>query len=140
MDIVGQIVALAAQRRVTVQINPDGSQPLELARTKAFDYSLFNLRALFDLATLGSDVGTNLFAWQSADGRSIRKALDFMTPYVDPAKVWPYPQITDYSRDDFVPLLRRAGIVYQAPAYEGLLATYYAAVLPADHVQLQNPR
>jgi hypothetical protein len=140
MDVLGQIIGVAAQRRITVQINPDGTQPLELARTKAFDYSLFNLRALFDLATLASEVGTDLFGWQSADGRSIRKTLDFMTPYVDPAKPWPYPQITDYSRDDFIPLLRRAGIRYRAPAYEALLEMYYSALLPADHVQLQNPR
>jgi hypothetical protein len=140
MDVLGQIISVAAQRRITVQINPDGTQPLELARTKAFDYSLFNLRALFDLATLASEAGTDLFGWQSADGRSIRKALDFMTPYVDPTKPWPYPQITDYSRDDFVPLLRRAGIRYASPAYETLLDTYYSALLPADHVQLLNPR
>jgi len=74
------------------------------------------------------------------DGRSLRKALDFLAPYADANKVWPYPQLVMDDRTLLIPLLRRAGIAYKAPAYEQTLEMYYAAALRSHIVQLVHPK
>jgi hypothetical protein len=123
MDLARQIAEAAGRKRIAVQIEPDGRQPLELARTAALGYSRFNLEALFLLATLGEHVGVDLWHYQFPDGRGLTKALDFLLPYmVDPSKPWPYQQIKEINRADFAPLLRQAALVYKEPKYETILA------------------
>src|SRR5262249_18004637 len=108
-------------KRIARQIEPDGRQPLELKRTRSFDYSLVNLRGLFALATLGDRVGVDLWRFQTPDGRGIRKALDWLVPYATGAKKWPNQQITPLRRGAIAPLLRRAAIAYKEDRYERLI-------------------
>jgi len=138
-ELVKTLAESAKQRRIAVQIESDGSQPKELARTKTFDYSMFNLHGLFDLATLARGVGVDLFAYTTSDGRSIRKALDYMVPYADPARKWPGMQITPSKHDEFVELLRRAGIAYHEPVYEQTLQTHFRGTADNDVVQIVYP-
>jgi hypothetical protein len=55
-----QIVETARQKRIALQIEPDGRQPLELVRTKAWGYSNGNLDGLMLLARLAENVGVDL--------------------------------------------------------------------------------
>ncbi|HEV2693310.1 MAG TPA: alginate lyase family protein [Verrucomicrobiae bacterium] len=107
-DVASNIVAEAKEKRVTRQITPDGREPMELARTTSFGYSTFNLRALMDLASIGRAAGVDLWHFQTADGRSILKATEFMAPYVDPGHKWPYQQIHPANQNDLAELLFRA--------------------------------
>lgn len=103
-----EVVLRAEEKRVARQIEPDGRQPLELARTTSFGYSLFNLRALMNLAELGRSAGVDLWHFQTPDGRSILKAVEFMAPYADPKHAWPYQQIHKANRGDLEEILQRA--------------------------------
>jgi len=107
-DMARKIVTEAKEKRVTRQIETDGSQPFELARTTSFGYSCFNLRALMDLSCIGQVVGVDLWHFQTADGRSIQKAAEYMAPYVDPARKWPHQQIHAANQGDLHELLNRA--------------------------------
>jgi hypothetical protein len=123
-----EICAEAATRRIGVQIQPDGKQPLELVRTASFSYSCFNLRALSALAVLGEHVGVDLWKHRAADGRSLVVALDFLVPYLGKnPKPWTMPQIHETNADDVLPVLRAAALATGDVRYESLLKEY------ADH-------
>ncbi|HKI88407.1 MAG TPA: alginate lyase family protein [Draconibacterium sp.] len=80
-------------RRIATQIEPDGSQPKELARTKSLGYSTMNLRGYMHLAIMGNKNGVNLWDFETSDGRSIRKAYQFLLPYAQGKKTWTYQQL-----------------------------------------------
>lgn len=105
-------------QRISSQLNKDGGQPLELARTKALGYSSFNLSALFQLACLSEEVGLDLWSYKDKDGKSIRLALDFLTPYVTGEKKWEHQQIAPYEPGQLVPLYVIAARKYRNPQYE----------------------
>lgn len=120
-DLAKNMINADREKRIARQIEPDGKMPRELQRTKSFSYSAFNLRALIDLASIGQNLGIDLWHYQTTDGRSIRKALDFMAPYVDPNSKWPYQQIEKFGRNSLATLLFRAAPEYPDAHYEILL-------------------
>ena len=92
------ILADARMRLETIiiptQIAVDGRQPLELARTKPYAYSLFNLDVLAALAWLLG--GGELIGWKTPDGRSIGDAIAWMAPYIADKAKWPLPPDIEY--------------------------------------------
>jgi hypothetical protein len=86
-------------KRIAVQVEPDGSQPLELERTKSWDYSVMNLDALVELGILGDRLGCDLWNFRTADGRGIRAALDYLLPYATGKFAWTRTQIVPFKRE-----------------------------------------
>lgn len=119
--IAREIVEKVAAQRLVTHIAPDGSQPYELARTRSWNYSIYNLKALLYLALIGDKTGTNLWAFEDAQGRSLQKAVKFLADYVPEGKSWPYPQITTLQKVDILPLLRYAANKYGLPFCDALL-------------------
>jgi Alginate lyase len=119
---LARATAEAARDRIAWQVEPDGKQPHELQRTRALGYSAFNLVALMTLAEAGMQVGVDLYHYQTKDGRSIRRALDYLAPYADAAREWPHQQINEIgnARRDMAYLLRRASIAFREMKYEEL--------------------
>jgi hypothetical protein len=107
-----------AKKRIASQIEPDGREPLELARTKAYDYSRFNLEALEYLAMLADRVGIDLWNYKTDDGRSIRAALDWLAPYASGEKPWEGKQITEPKMNETVQVYRFASRGLHDPKYE----------------------
>jgi len=70
------------------QIAADGSFPQELRRTKPYGYSLFNLDAMATICQILSTSADNLWKFE-ADGRGMRRAMDYMVPYTRDKKSWP---------------------------------------------------
>jgi hypothetical protein len=116
-DLAKRVIRDAANKRIAVQIESDGRQPLELERTKSLGYSTMNISGLFELARLGESVGVDLWNFQTRDGRSIRKALDFLVPYATGARRWPYKQIAEFKGAEIVPVLLIATEKYRTARY-----------------------
>jgi hypothetical protein len=121
-NLAHAVLAEVGSKRVQTQIEPDGSMPAELARTKSLSYSLFNLKAFFTLAHLGETVNVDLWNYRTADGRSLRVALDWMIPYGIGQKKWTHKQLTKQTFASVAALLHQAARAYHEPAYETMIA------------------
>ncbi|HEY0623946.1 alginate lyase family protein [Sphingomonas sp.] len=101
-SVVNRVDVLAAARErlktviIPAQIAPDGRQPLELARTKPYAYSLFNLDVLAASAWLLSEGKGELIGWRTSDGRSIGQGIAFMAPYIADKGKWPFARDIEY--------------------------------------------
>lgn len=71
------------------QMAHDGSFPRELKRTKPYGYSIFNLDAMTTLCQILSTRQDNLYNFTTADGRSIKKGIEYMAPYIADKSKWP---------------------------------------------------
>jgi len=99
---------------LTNQMAIDGSFPLEIERTKPYAYSLFNLDGAATLAHI-----LNYWTFELNDGRGMRKAIDFMKPFILDKTKWPYAK--DISHWDEQPGRRPfmifAAIMQQQPEW-----------------------
>jgi hypothetical protein len=93
-DFVGDQAKLAACRKqykevfVAKQMGLDGGFPLELARTKPYGYSIFQLDNMVLLCQVLSTKEDNLWLYTLPDGRGIRKAVAFLYPFLADKSKW----------------------------------------------------
>jgi Alginate lyase len=135
-ELAMNILQTARQKRIAAQIEPDGRQPLELARTRAWSYSVGNLNGLMSLARLGDCTRVNLWNYRTADGRSIGKALELLIPFALGERKWAHQQLGEWQPQMLFPLLRRAAIHY--PQYHASLSRL-PEIDAADRSQLLLP-
>jgi hypothetical protein len=121
-ELAKELILKHGRDRIATQIEPDGRQPHELERTRAFDYSRYNILGHQDLAMLGERVGLDLWTYQTDDGRSLRKAIDWLLPYATGEKEWEYQQIAPKKEKEAATVLRRAANAYNDPRYERAIA------------------
>lgn len=117
---------------VPKQMAADGSFPRELARTKPYGYSTFQLGNMVTLCQVLSTPQDNLWQFQLPDGRGIRKAVEFMYPYLADKNKW----LADGRRKDIQawdgwpsqqPLLLFAGLAFHDQKYLDLWSKLSAA-------------
>jgi hypothetical protein len=95
--LTGDEAKLAESRRrfkgvfVAKQMTNDGSFPQELRRTKPYAYSIFQLDNLASLCQVASTPDDDLWKFEAADGRGIKKAMAFLYPYLADKSKWPRP-------------------------------------------------
>lgn len=97
------------------QLAADGSFPKEIARTKPYGYSLFNLDAMYTLAEILSWDNPDIWNYQYRDSLSLKSAVDFMYPYVADKLAWPYQEDVMYF-DDWP--MRHAAFLFAYQAYD----------------------
>jgi alpha-glucosidase (family GH31 glycosyl hydrolase) len=78
------------------QIAADGSFPQELRRTKPYGYSIFNLDAMTTICQLLSTEKDNLWNYATPDGITIKKAIEYLYPFITDKNKWPYKQDVMY--------------------------------------------
>ena len=146
-QFTGDQKELAASRErfkkvfVPEQMAGDGSFPRELARTKPYGYSIFQLDNMATLCQVLSTPRDNLWQFQLPDGRGIRKATEFLYPYLADKNKW----LTDGRRKDVQawegwparqPSLLFAGLAFGEQKYLDLWCKYSAD--PSDEEVRRN--
>ncbi len=96
------------------QMAANGSFPRELARTKPYCYSLFNLDAMCTICRILSTPQDDLWTFKMPDGRCIRLALKFLYPYIVRKSAWPYDHDIEYWK--YWPV-RSASLLFAGLAY-----------------------
>ena len=106
------------KRLISNQMQADGGFTDELNRTKPYIYTLFHLEGYAILCELASSKQENLWTYEGKNG-SIRKAWDFMMPFIKDKSAWNYPP--DVQNFDQVPIQTvghlLAAIAYDDPEY-----------------------
>lgn len=140
-EYVGQKVGEVPQRRINPMIEADGSQPHELIRTKAFGYSVSNLRNFFDTGELGLKVGVDIFSYTNPKGGSLKKALDYLIGYIGREAEWPYEQISGWesTENNLGLLIRRAARIYENQHYQNIWENTFSERLKNDWRLLVEP-
>ncbi len=128
-------------KRISIQIEPDGSQPFELARTKAMSYCIKNIRHLMENAVLAEHFGIDLWTYESEKGASIRLAIQFLIPFLTGEKEFPYQQIggIESHAGEFYKLLLLAADKYEGDIFKEALDVIPATPDVHDIFNLLNP-
>lgn len=112
--------------RIAAQIEPDGSQPHELERTKSLSYSTMNLKAMTINAMLAQQVDVDVLHFE-ADSSSLLQAAEFLKPYVKKEKIWTHQQISEGGWEatiekNVLPLFSLMSSIYEEPIFENVKA------------------
>ncbi len=116
---------------VPVQMATNGGFPLELARTKPYGYSIFQLDNMVTLCQVLSTPTDDLWKFELPDGRGIREAVAYLYPYLADKSKWPLkPDVQAWAAwPSRQPGLLFAGLALGEPAYLELWKK-----LPADPI------
>ncbi len=105
------------------QMAENGSFPLELERTKPYGYSLFNIDAFCNVAEILSTSENNLWAYETPNGQSLKKGMEFIYPYIKDKSRWPFTKDI-YIWDEWP--VRHPSLLFSALAFnkQGYIDTY----------------
>jgi hypothetical protein len=108
-ELAKDVLAAVPERRIRTQVTPEGEQPRELARTRAWTYSLKNLCALLNLADWGRQLDVDVWGYRSDDGRCISRVVDWMMPFALGERPWKHPELGGFQGSAGFLVLARAG-------------------------------
>ncbi len=97
VELAKRQLELAYQRRILAQIDKDGKQPHELARTNGLGYSTYNLEGLCMIANMAKIAGVKIDMWHTkreSGDCALKSACDYLLKYIDSLDGFEYQQIS----------------------------------------------
>lgn len=119
-----KVISEYPSRRLVPQIEPDGKQPLELARVTSFHYSIANLGHMMDMCDLAKLFGISLYSSGPQKG-SIDMAFQYLIPYIDNESKFPYKDETKNWNSEAGTLV---GLIYRASFYNPEMSKKYKEI------------
>lgn len=92
-----RIIQEFPEKRIYKQIEEDGKQPAELARTKAFEYSVYNLEFFITFCSISKAAGIDTY---NSNKDRINAALSYLLQFIGNTENFPYSQITDWRHQE----------------------------------------
>lgn len=111
-EAVRALLSGPAPTLLLAQIAGDGSQPLELSRTRPLHYSAFNLTAWLDVATLAPRLGTDAFAPGTPAAESLHRAVLYLRDHTTEPAAWTHPETGPLPLASLRPVFLRAAAMF----------------------------
>jgi hypothetical protein len=112
-DEAKKVLGDSLPARLDAHITPEGKQPRELARTKSWSYSCFNLKNICKGAVMAQSLGIDLWSHEGEGGRgSLRKAMLYLVPFLKNPEGWAEKQITKFDSKEARVWLNDGAVVY----------------------------
>ena len=102
MNDLARAIIPQTQKRIMSQIAENGAQAHELKRTKPFHYSVFNLLAMSQMATLAEKIDINLWQFPTVQQPRILLAYQFILDNINNPSLWPGSQEKTLNIQDLV--------------------------------------
>lgn len=124
-SLARNICLTAYERRLRTLVDNDGSQPSELRRTKAINYSLYNLKAMIVIASVAERLGFSDY-WGIDEYRNkciLKSAADYLYPFVTGAEEFPFEELhPEQCAAGLASVMRSVLKRYPDTAYENKIA------------------
>ena len=106
------------------QMQPDGSFPKEIARTKPYNYSCFTADNMANICQILSTEEDNLWEFSLPDGRGMKIAVEYIVPFIADINTWPHHRDIQYFEEfpAAFSFLLFAGLAYGKDEYLQLWA------------------
>ena len=116
-DEARKVLGESLPARLDAHITSEGKQPRELARTKSWSYSCFNLKNICKGGVMAQSLGVGFWDHQGPEGRgSLKKAMLFLVPFLKNPGNWPEKQITNFEPKEARHWLNVGAVVYEDEA------------------------
>jgi hypothetical protein len=112
-DEAKKVLGESLPARLDAHITTEGKQPRELARTKSWSYSCFNLKNICKGAVMAQSLGIDLWNHEGEGGRgSLKKAMLYLVPFLKNPDEWSEKQITKFDSKEARVWLNDGAVVY----------------------------
>jgi len=116
-DEAKKVLEESLPSRLDAHITPEGKQPRELARTKSWSYSCFNLKNICKGAVIAQSLGIDLWSHEGEGGKgSLRKAMLYLVPFLKNPEEWSEKQIAKFDSKEARYWLNDGAVVYEDEA------------------------
>jgi hypothetical protein len=142
---LAQTMIKRTKARIDTAINSEGGFKRELGRTRSMSYSCFHSFALFNLVSMGEQIGMDLWNYKTNDGRGFELALEYLAKYLGNTnkKQWPYKEIEGANGDwwnpcnDMLPsVLYHAAKVYKNEKFNTVAEQILGNKLDESRIQI----
>lgn len=137
IEIANNEIAIIKDR-LDKQINPDGSQPFELERTKSWNYVNMNMYGYFLLAKAAENININLWEYKTKQNASVEKTLAWNLPFYSKTKEWEFEQIKDPENRDAIKTLLLGAKIFNKPEYKELAKALDLKKYKTEIIQLTH--
>jgi hypothetical protein len=119
-DTLAKEMVALAQESLENQLDATGQQTHEIARTRSFFYSCYNLNALTSIAMVGDKLGMDMWHYKTKDHKSLTLAINYLAPVIK-GEVWPYTDIHGTDVTDLLTALARMSLYAASNEMSSLL-------------------
>ncbi|EWH09153.1 hypothetical protein DS2_13809 [Catenovulum agarivorans DS-2] len=131
-----QYVERVFKHRLAEQVEPNGAQPDELARTRPLHYSVFNLEGYFFAARVADQLGLDMWQFTAENGASIKKMVDFILPAIKKQGYWQNVADKKMRRGRLFYFLQYAYIKFGDEKYRQAIEDLFSLVANEDRAEL----